>query len=713
MTPPGTTMIESGGHASGTRSPARWLKTHQTAALSVFVALLSLAYYLSYYRRFRIDVDEGLIINGAMRVLSGQIPLRDFHQYMAGHYYPLAFWFWLFGKSILIERLFFVLLHTIKNVLMFRLARRVLPFPFHWIPTLLLMAFPGFWVKGFINFVLIVNVSLLWNYLDRPGARRLIALGAAIGASVYVREDMAGYSVLAAGLILVIDGLRRKISFGAIFKNGLILGGAVLAALLPLLTLYISSHSVPDLIRGLSETMRLGQVESVDTVLVKNSFPWPLRLTKGYLYFLTPAMILVLGAVLARRFLSPNRSRDLESLKILAALLLGTFSFYHIWHWHNEFRFPQTGALLHLLWSYLLFLSFRPALPRRLFRTAGKGIVGVSVIGVLAYFAALCLWGHPMWQYDAASIVIADGPHRPIVRTARAQILPPTDQAVKLSRLLEYIGRKSSPRDRIFCFGESILYFLSERPNATEFDNGRIPAYFPDQRVKFIEQIRLNRPKIIILRGWEFEWWSSKMPEAFRAIMPDYILDDELFEFYVLLRVEDSAGDVRRGNALLWAGDARGAADAYRRALGAGSRRPVLIWNLDRLFFLNGLWERAAPVLDGFGVRSNDTDWEWRWGSPGRHIFSGTMTFPGRAEISKLVSAQPLSPQGDRVEWKIVKNQILFSSHSADSCAGLELHLEESVPARSIEVRLFVDGRAVDEVYRQGQGWTRLDTRNR
>ena len=709
---PGTTSIKSGGRVSAVRSPVRWLKIHRTAAFSVFVALLSLAYYLSYYRQFRIDVDEGLAINGAMRVLSGQIPLRDFHQYMAGHYYPLAGWLWLFGKSILIERLFFVLLHTIKNVLMFRLARRVLPLPFAWVPTLLLMAFPGFWVKGFINLVLIVNVSLLWNYLDRPGARRLLALGAAIGASVYVREDMAGYSVLAAGLILVIDGLRRKISFGAIFKNGLILGGAVLAALVPLLTLYIASHGVPDLIRGISETMRLGQVESVDTTLVHDSAPWPLRLTKGYLYFLTPVMILTLGAILFRRFRKRDRSRDLESMKILGALLLGVFSFYHIWHWYNEFRFPQTGAILLLLWSYLLFLSFRPVLPRRLFKTAGKRIVGVSIIGVLAYFAALGLWGHPMWRYDAASIVLREGPHRPIVRTVRSQILPPTDQAVKISRLLEYIGRNSSPGDRIFCFGESILYFLSERPNATEFDNGRIPAYFPDQRVKFIEQIRLNRPKIIIIRGWEHDWWSNKMPEAFRAIMPDYILDDELFEFSVFLRVEASAGDVRQGNALLWGGDERGAAEAYRRALEAGPRRPVLVWNLDRLFFLDGLWEHAAPILDGFGVRSDDTDWEWRWGSPGRHVFSGTMTFPGRDDISKLVSARPLFPQGDRVEWKIIKNQIFFSSQSADSCAGLELHLEELVPARSIEVRLFVDGRAVDKIYRQGQGWTNLDTRS-
>jgi hypothetical protein len=698
-------MLETHNPAPRRTSVGGWLRTHESVVSSLFIALLGLVYYLSYARQFRIDVDEGLIINGAMRVLSGQIPLRDFHQYMAGHYYPLAFWFLLFGKSILVERLFFVLLHTLKNVLLFRLARRVLPAPWAWLPTLLLLVFPGFWVKGFINLVLIVNLGLIWNYLERPGAKRLIALGLAIGASVYFREDMAGYSVLTAGLILLVDGARRKVKFSAIFKNGLILGGAVLAALIPLITLYVASHGVPDLIRGISETIRLGQVESVDTTLVAGSIPWPPRLTKGYLYYLTPLMLLITGVIIARHWRSFSRGDGLHFVKILAALLLGSFSFYHIWHWHNEFRFPQTGAILLLLWAWLLHLASRPVRSLRLARAAARAAAAFLIVGVLVYYALLGLCGHAMWRYDAASFMIADGPHRPVVRTTRSNILPPTEQAVKLSRLLEYIGRKSTPEDRIFCFGESILYFLSERNNATEFDNGRIPAYFPDQRAKFVAQIRERRPKIIIMRGWEFEWWSAKMPEAFQAIMPDYILDDELFEYYVLLRVEESEADVRQGNALLWRGDARGAAAAYRAALTATPGRPVLIWNLDRLFFLTGLWERAAVSLDGFAVQRDDTDWSWRWGSPNRHAYSGTMTFTDRDDIAHLVSVTPALPGKPKIEWSLDKNRLSFSTEKFEGCAGLDIHLKEKTNPSTIVIETFLDGKPFSALYHQGRGW--------
>ena len=80
--------------------------------ISLLIVLVSLIYYLSYYKSFKIDVDEGLLINGAMRVLSGQLPLKDFHQYMPGRFYLLGLWFLIFGKSVMVERLLFVLIHT-------------------------------------------------------------------------------------------------------------------------------------------------------------------------------------------------------------------------------------------------------------------------------------------------------------------------------------------------------------------------------------------------------------------------------------------------------------------------------------------------------------------------------------------------------------------------------------------------------------------------
>jgi len=700
------------GGAARPRPALLWIRSHRALLLGAGLGLVSLVYYLSYFRRFRIDVDEGLLINGAMRVLSGQVPLKDFHQYMPGHYFAIAGWFLLFGKSILVERLFFVVLHTLKNILMFRLARRVMPSPYYWMPVLLLMVSPGFWVKGFINIILIVNLGFLWNYIEKTDLKRLILLGLAIGAGVYFREDMAGYSAIASGLIILVHGARRKIKFGLIFRDGLVLGGAILVALMPLFTLYISHQAVPDLIRGISETIRLGQVESIDTTLIKGGLPWPPRLAKGYLYYLTPLMLLAAAAVLVRWFRRRDRTVDLLPMKILAAMLLATFAFYHIWHWHNEFRFPQTGAILHLLWAFLFYLAVRPArgtarpgFPARMFRTGVKIAAGVLIVGVQVYFIALSLYGHPMVRYDAAAFVIGEGPHRPIARTIRSSIVPPTDQAVTLSLLLDFIGRKSGPGDRLFCFGESILYFLAERTNGTEFDNGRIPSYFPDQRIKFVEQFEKNKPKIMVLRGWEFNWWSSKMPDAFKAIMAHYLLEAEINDYYILTRVDEPQHEVLLGNSLLWQGDARGAATAYRRALASQPGSRVLFWNLDRLFFLEGLWERAAVTLDGFAVCQGSQDWEWRWGSPSAHQYSGEMIFSGRDDISRLVTVTPFSPQAQKVEWRIEGNRLIFSSPASNSCAGLDLQFAEKIEPLSIGFKLYIDGKAADTLYLNGRGW--------
>src|SRR5580692_11140810 len=52
--------------------------------------------------------DEGITVTGAMRVLGGQLPHRDFYtNYGPAHFYILAGLFKLFGESLLVERLLY------------------------------------------------------------------------------------------------------------------------------------------------------------------------------------------------------------------------------------------------------------------------------------------------------------------------------------------------------------------------------------------------------------------------------------------------------------------------------------------------------------------------------------------------------------------------------------------------------------------------------
>jgi len=72
---------------------------------SYVVGILSLAYYLSFYNYGLNLSDEGYLVYGAERLMSGQIPGADFHAYMPGRYLVLAFLFDLFGENIIVERL--------------------------------------------------------------------------------------------------------------------------------------------------------------------------------------------------------------------------------------------------------------------------------------------------------------------------------------------------------------------------------------------------------------------------------------------------------------------------------------------------------------------------------------------------------------------------------------------------------------------------------
>src|SRR5579863_4527153 len=91
----------------------------------VLVFLLSF-FYLYLFRRYTaMDPDEGIILQGAERILHGEVLYRDFFSYFTpGSYYLIAVLFKLFGSSIIVARNALVFLGSILSVLTYLLARR-------------------------------------------------------------------------------------------------------------------------------------------------------------------------------------------------------------------------------------------------------------------------------------------------------------------------------------------------------------------------------------------------------------------------------------------------------------------------------------------------------------------------------------------------------------------------------------------------------------
>jgi len=98
------------------RSPAERL---------ILLALFLLSFlYLCLFRRFTaMEPDEGILLQGAQRLLAGQVLYRDFFSfYTPGSYYALALLFKIFGSSLLVARTVLALTGAILSLITHLLA---------------------------------------------------------------------------------------------------------------------------------------------------------------------------------------------------------------------------------------------------------------------------------------------------------------------------------------------------------------------------------------------------------------------------------------------------------------------------------------------------------------------------------------------------------------------------------------------------------------
>lgn len=114
----------AGGICSAADSIPEHCRTEQVLALLIF--LLTFA-YLSLFRHFTmLEPDEGIILQGAQRILHGQVLYRDFFSFLTpGSYYLLAFVFKVFGSSLLVARTLLVFIGAVFSVMTYLLARRL------------------------------------------------------------------------------------------------------------------------------------------------------------------------------------------------------------------------------------------------------------------------------------------------------------------------------------------------------------------------------------------------------------------------------------------------------------------------------------------------------------------------------------------------------------------------------------------------------------
>src|SRR5216683_2303336 len=94
--------------------------------IALLLSVASCLYLRLFYDYTTLHTDEGIVLQGAQRILQGQVLYRDFFSfYTPGSYYWTALLLRLFGNSILVARAALVIYGGVFSTLTYLTARRV------------------------------------------------------------------------------------------------------------------------------------------------------------------------------------------------------------------------------------------------------------------------------------------------------------------------------------------------------------------------------------------------------------------------------------------------------------------------------------------------------------------------------------------------------------------------------------------------------------
>lgn len=467
--------------------------------------------------------DEGLMLQAAARIASGEVPYRDFWWYYPpGQPYLLAGLWDLAGPSLLEWRVVRVAANSVVALLAWMLAgRRSGPAValMAWAAALLAMAYPS----GPHPFPLALAFALgaLLLFERHPGWAGIL-----VGLCAAWRIEFAAYlglGILVALAVAPDSGMRRR----AIPR---LLGASLLAALL--LYLPVVAQAGVGVSWDLLVRYPLTEFSDYQTLPFPIAYEGPLN-TSSIGGFLSDSaenllawwlpLVAVLGfagsvAALAGSF---RRSTDWT---VLAAAIFGLGMAHYLFVRADIFHTAPLVVIDAVLaaWAISAWREADPAGPAR------RIVVGAGALlaaGSLAY--AIVEGIDRQWLLLRAPVVKVEAPPADGVR-AEPGLARPLSAAVARARRLSRPGEPiyvMGRRADITTAGAPLFYVLAGRPNPTRYDIAApgVVTSAPVQR-EIIADLRARRPPVIV--RWDSPRTAAPEPNRSGRSSGIRILDD-------------------------------------------------------------------------------------------------------------------------------------------------------------------------------------------
>ena len=529
-----TARSDSAGRVpdAGTYLPER-SRPEQYLALAIF--LLSFLYLYVLRRYTWIDPDEGIILQGAQRILDGQVLYRDFFSFFTpGSYYLFALVFRVFGDSYLVAHTALAFVGAAFSPITYLLARRVSSRQASLLVTGLMTATALPW-----RFVVIHNWdSTLWaclalycavRLLESPSVKWAFAAASFVSlTALFEQSKGAGLLLgLGTGFVIIIFGSRQSKVYAGLFTRDRLIAIVVGLAWPFLVTVvyFASRHALT--------TMLASWFWPLQHYSVANRVPYGYDNMTGearHRIFDAGSPGLRLFAMLVFSARSWVPFLPLFGVALLIRLTSRRWRRISVgpeWAYYVLVSATISGLLLSIVIAradYLHFIFLQPVFFLALaWLLDGRSIRSrlftriAPVVGFCASMSLLALAAHLLFQTRADRSVV----------TRRGTVTMQTKDTA-----IEYVQAHVAPGERILIYPyQSSYYYLTQTYSPTRFDFYQPGMHTDQQLQEMLAEFSAHPTRVVLYEpafaGHIHEAWPNTPPGAFaRDAMADYIMSE-------------------------------------------------------------------------------------------------------------------------------------------------------------------------------------------
>ena len=462
----------------------------RSGAWSVLVLAAAVAVQLPIHDRSLVPLDEGQLAAIAARLARGQVLYRDVYTgIFPGVYHAAAWLFALFGDDLLVLRRAQVGVNALTALCLWQLARRVAAPAWAWLPPVLylelvVLDFPGLSMLNYSPLAMLLALAALLGllrFLERGRRSDALLAGLALGACALVKQNFGALAGLALLGGLVLGG---RASAAAIATLALGAAAPVVAAAVA----YAAAGALPALVDATLLSIGASQLESFHDPLppILGAHPDDPR----FVFLYTPAALfnyLVRGERLLGLAISPalrGAAIRIAYGGALATLFAGVLAALAATRGD-----PRRGALRAValfagalflgifpsaIWSHLAFVAapllvVLAAAADRLDARLARAARAAGARAALRVAAAALALAGGLVAVRISADVVRWYPEPLGIARARLRVAP--EQRALLRGATAFLERCAGPGEPVFAAPDlPVLYFLTDRPNATRYD---------------------------------------------------------------------------------------------------------------------------------------------------------------------------------------------------------------------------------------------------